>query len=89
MGKLSNKQGQELVEAGVITLEAFEKMQEEGSIGTSRTGRASQPRRVFEGTEISPQVYFKGSKGQEATEEMVACREKLVKVIEKHTVLAS
>jgi len=88
MGKLSNKQGKELVEAGVITAEAFEKMQEEGQIGTAGTGRTSQPRRVFEGTEISPQVYFKGSKGAEQTEEMVACREKITKVIEKHTVLA-
>lgn len=88
MGKLSNKEGRELVESGVLTQKAFDAMQAEGKIGNARAGRGSAPRRVFEGTEVSPQVYFKGGKGVEPTENMVACREKINAVIEKYTVLA-
>jgi len=89
MGKLSNKQGRELVASGLITEDALAKMIEDGKVGEQGAGRTSAPKRVFKGTEISPQVYFKGSKGIEQTKEMKKCKEEVASVIEKYTVLAS
>lgn len=94
MGKLTLTQGQELVDSGLITQKAFDKMQGDGVISMGRSGtRSSSPKRVFEGTDISPQLYFKGMKGAELSDEQVsaikACREAVSAVIDKHTILAS
>lgn len=88
MGKLSSKQGQELVAAGLITEKALAKMIEDGKVGGAGAGRSSQPKRVFKGTDISPQVYFRGSKGVDTTDEMKNCKAELSAVIEQYTVLA-
>ena len=88
MSNLSLKDGLELVASGVLTQKAFDKMQEVGKISNARTGRSSSPRRVFEGTEVSPQLYFKGAKDTEPTEAMIACRAEIAVIIENHTVLA-
>jgi len=88
MAKLSNKEGRELLEAGIIDQETFDKMLEAGKIGAGRQGGARKPKRVFEGTNVSPQLYFKGAKNVEPTEAMEACRKEITSIIEKYTVLA-
>jgi len=90
MGKLSIKQGKQLIEQGLLTQEAYDAMVEGGIISEGRT--AGGVKRVIAGTEISPQLYFKGGKGVDVSDEvkavMVELRGLVNDLFEQYTVIA-
>ena len=69
MGKLTKKQGLKLVEQGILTEEAYNAMIKEGAVSE---GRQSGVKRVIEGTDVSPSLYFKNAKGAELDEDVKA-----------------
>ena len=67
MGKLTKKQGLKLVEQGILTEDAYNAMIAEGAVSE---GRQSGVKRVIQGTEVSPSLYFKNAKGADLSEEV-------------------
>jgi len=90
MGKLSIKQGKQLIEQGLLTQEAYDAMVDGGIIAEGRA--VGGVKRVIDGTEISPQLYFKGTKGVDVSDEvkavMVELRGLVNDLFEQYTVIA-
>jgi len=85
MGKITLTEAEGLVEKGVLSKSAFNKMQKDGLVGTRKRGE----RRFIktkEGTWVSPQLYFQGLNGKTYSEDMNTLRQAVNDVIRKHTV---
>jgi len=85
MGKITLTEAEGLVKQGVLSKKAFNKMQEDGLVGTRKRGEKRYIK-TKEGTWVSPQLYFQGLNGKTYSDDMNALRQAVNEVIRKHTV---
>lgn len=73
MGRLSVNDVEALQSKGILNTKTVKEMQDEGLVST-RSRNTARYMKTADGKWVSPQLYFQGKKGSEASKKMVAFR---------------
>ena len=83
MGKLSVNDVEALQSKGILNTKTVKEMQDEGLVST-RSRNTARYMKTADGKWVSPQLYFQGKKGSEASKKMVAFRADFNTLITKY-----
>ena len=84
MGKISQKDTQELVESGILSKKALSEMTEKGLVSKNRTS-SKRFIKTSEGTFVTPCLYFRGAKNTTPSKKMENFLSDYEKLLEKYT----
>ena len=84
MGKISQKDTQELVESGILSKKALSEMTDKGLVAKNKN-TVRRFMKTADGKFVEPSLYFRGAKGTKPSKKMTECTNEYQKLLEKYT----
>ena len=84
MGKISQKDTQELVESGILSKKALSEMTDKGLVSKNKN-TVRRFMKTADGKFVEPSLYFRGAKGTKPSKKMTEFTNEYQKLLEKYT----
>ena len=84
MGKISQKDTQELVESGILSKKALSEMTDKGLVAKNKN-TVRRFMKTADGKFVEPSLYFRGAKGTKPSKKMTEFTTEYQKLLEKYT----
>ena len=84
MGKISQKDTQELVESGILSKKALSEMTDKGLVAKNKNA-VHRFMKTADGKFVEPSLYFRGAKGTKPSKEMTEFTTEYQTLLEKYT----
>lgn len=84
MGKISQKDTQELVESGILSKKALSEMTDKGLVAKNKNA-VRRFMKTADGKFVEPSLYFRGAKGTKPSKKMTEFTTEYQKLLEKYT----
>tara|TARA_R110002050_G_scaffold85017_2_gene181391 strand:- start:44 stop:319 length:276 start_codon:yes stop_codon:yes gene_type:complete len=84
MGKISQKDTQELVESGILSKKALSEMTDKGLVSKNKN-TVRRFMKTADGKFVEPSLYFRGAKGTKPSKKMTEFTTEYQKLLEKYT----
>ncbi len=85
MGKISQKDTQELVESGILSKKALSEMTEKGLVSKNKN-TIRRFMKTDDGKFVEPSLYFRGAKGTKPSKEMKKFTAEYESLLNKYTI---
>jgi len=85
MGRLTVSEADKLIENGILSNKAVDKMRDEGLVSQRRRG-TKRFLKTREGTFVSPQLYFQGMNGARPSKKMVEFKTKFNDLVNEYAI---
>ena len=84
MGKISQKDTQELVESGILSKKALSEMTDKGLVSKNKN-TVRRFMKTADGKFVEPSLYFRGAKGTKPSKKMTEFTTEYQALLEKYT----
>ena len=84
MGKISQKDTQELVESGILSKKALSEMTDKGLVAKNKNA-VRRFMKTADGKFVEPSLYFRGAKGTKPSKKMTDFTTEYQKLLEQYT----
>ena len=84
MGKISQKDTQELVNSGILSKKALSEMTDKGLVSKNKNS-IRRFMKTADGKFVEPSLYFRGAKGTKPSKRMTTFLIEYQELLEKHT----
>ena len=84
MGKISQKDTQELVESGILSKKALSEMTDKGLVAKNKNA-VRRFMKTADGKFVEPSLYFRGAKGTKPSKKMTEFTTEYQKLLEQYT----
>jgi len=84
MGKISQKDTQELVESGILSKKALSEMTDKGLVAKNKNA-VRRFMKTADGKFVEPSLYFRGAKGTKPSKKMTEFTTEYQALLEKYT----
>jgi len=84
MGKISQKDTQDLVESGILSKKALSEMTDKGLVAKNKNA-VRRFMKTADGKFVEPSLYFRGAKGTKPSKKMTEFTTEYQKLLEKYT----
>ena len=85
MGKISQKDTQELVESGILSKKALSEMTDKGLVAKNKNA-VRRFMKTADGKFVEPSLYFRGAKGTKPSKKMTEFTTEYQALLEKYTI---
>jgi hypothetical protein len=84
MGKISQKDTQDLVESGILSKKALSEMTDKGLVAKNKNA-VRRFMKTADGKFVEPSLYFRGAKGTKPSKKMTEFTTEYQKLLEQYT----
>ena len=84
MGKISQKDTQDLVESGILSKKALSEMTDKGLVAKNKNA-VRRFMKTADGKFVEPSLYFRGAKGTKPSKKMTEFTAEYQKLLEQYT----